>query len=57
MIYELYPLSTQKPTKSLGEYYKLLCVECLDSKYLPQLKMEYSAMLYLYENKETKDHS
>lgn len=55
MIYELYPSEKEKPNNSLGEYYRLLCTECLDSKYLPQLKMEYSCMLYLYENNLDSD--
>lgn len=55
MIYELYPSEKEKPDNSLGKHYKLFCVECLEEKYLPQLKMEYSAMLYLYENNLDSD--
>lgn len=55
MIYQLYPSDKEKPAKSLGKYYKLFCLECLKNEHVAELKMEYSAMVYLYYNKLDND--
>lgn len=31
-------------------YYTPLCLDCLDNQYLPELKMEYTGMIYVWKN-------
>jgi hypothetical protein len=55
MIYQLYP--TKKDyCEPFSKYYTPMCVECLPQEYLPQLKMEYSPMIYLYKNNIDEDN-
>lgn len=55
MIYQLYPNKKLK-NELFSNYYSSLCLDCLDKEYLPELKMEYSGMLYLWKNKLDNDN-
>lgn len=55
MIYQLYP-NNNKISPPLSDLYEPLCLDCLGSEYIPQLKMEYSGMLYIWKNKIFKDN-
>jgi hypothetical protein len=54
MIYQLYP-NEQYVSEPFSEYYSNICLDCLNEEYLPQLKMEYSGMLYLWNNNLDSD--
>lgn len=54
MIYQLYP-NTNYKCNPINKFYSTLCLDCLSSEYLPELKMEYSGMLYLWKNQLDND--
>lgn len=54
MIYQLYP-NHKFPCEPFSKYYSTLCLDCLNDEYLPQLKMEYSGMMYLWNNNIDND--
>jgi hypothetical protein len=54
MIYQLFP-TYKDLNKPFSNYYSPICLECLPKEYLPELKMEYSAMVYLYHNNIDND--
>lgn len=54
MIYQLYP-TEQKKNKPFNKFYHTICLEDLSSEYYPELKMEYSGMLYAWKNKLDND--
>jgi len=55
MIYQLYPNKKLK-NRPYSKYYSTICLDCLNEQYLPQLKMEYSGMIYLWKNKLDDDN-